>query len=344
MQNISKAITAGLFLLASLGFSQTDSFMNQGAMRSFIVHAPAGASNPALVINMHGMGSNASQQVLLSGFNTIADREKFIVVYPNGIGNQWDLAGNRDVNFISALIDTMSARYRIDPRRVFATGMSMGGYMSHRLGCMLSGRIAAIGPVAGLNATYNCAPSRAVPVLQIHGTADSVVKYSGVAATMSGWVTRNGCPATAVTVDPYPATNANSVVKKDTWGPCRDSSEVVLLTVEGDGHTWPGAAWGGATRDINASEEIWTFFKKHPMPGGAGVIDHGYYSEKNNTPFMRGGPARIELISLDGKIIRSAESSDAPASVLASFRAGRGLYLLRASAPRGVALCRVAVW
>jgi poly(3-hydroxybutyrate) depolymerase len=265
-------ITTLLILAAALCFGQTDSFMNQSAMRNFIIHAPAGTLTPALVINMHGLGSNALQEQLLTGFDAIADREKFIVVYPNGISNTWDITGDKDVAFISALIDTMNARYHIDLKRVFATGMSMGGYMSHRLACALSNRIAAIGPVSGLNATYNCVPSRAVPVLQIHGTADSVVKYSNVAATITGWVNRNGCPATVVTTNPYPASNPNSVVKKEAYGPCRDSSEVILLTVNGGGHTWPGVNWGGATKDINASEEIWVFFKKHPMPGPAGII------------------------------------------------------------------------
>lgn len=266
-----RALLSALILaaLCTTAFPQTDSFMNQGAMRSYILYIPQGVSNPPLLINMHGLGSNASQQRLLTGFDAIANREKIIVVYPNGISNQWDLVGDRDVNFISALIDTINAHHPLDLNRVFATGMSMGSYMSHRLACALSNRIAAIGSVAGLNASFVCSPSRAVPVLHIHGTADSVVKYSGVAATISGWISRNGCPTTAMTTDPYPSSNASSVVKKDYYGLCRDSSEVVLLTVDGGAHTWPGVAWGGATMDINASEEIWAFLKRHRLGQGA---------------------------------------------------------------------------
>jgi len=258
-----------LAALLAAAYSQTDSFMNQGAIRSYILYVPSGVANPPLLINMHGLGSNATQQRLLTGFDAIANREKFIMVYPDGVSNQWDVTGNRDVNFISALIDTIRAHHPLDLNRIYSTGMSMGGYMSYRLACALGNRIAAIGSVSGLNVSFTCAPPRAVPVLHIHGTADTIVNYGGVAATVSGWVTRDGCPATPVTSDPYPASNPSSVVKKDYYGLCRDSSEVVLLTVKGGGHNWPGANWGGATMDINASEEIWAFLKGHHLGRGS---------------------------------------------------------------------------
>jgi hypothetical protein len=102
-----------------------------------------------------------------------------------------------------------------------------------------------------------------MPVLQVHGTADSIVKYSGVAATINGWVNRNGCPTTAQVTEPYPASNPSSAVRKDYYGPCNQNSEVILLTVNGAGHVWPGGY--GASFGINAAEEAWAFFKNHSL-------------------------------------------------------------------------------
>jgi len=258
------AVSMLVLFTAANAQQTTGSLQIGGQTRDYILYVPSGVSNPPLVINMHGLGSNASQQLLYTQFNAIANREKCIVVYPNAINNSWDLAGSTDLNFISALIDMIAANYSIDRNRVYATGMSMGGYMSHKLGCQLSDKIAAIAPVAGLNALNSfCNPGRPVPVLQIHGTADSTVKYSGVAATISGWVQRNGCPQTAQVTDPYPASNANSKVKKELYGPCSGNSEVVLLTVEGGGHVWPGGL--GSAADINASEEVWAFLKRFSL-------------------------------------------------------------------------------
>ena len=326
-----------LFFLSSLCYSQTDSFMNQGVMRSFIVHAPAGTASPALVINMHGLGSNASQQQMYSGFNTIADREKFIVVYPNGISNQWDISGDRDVNFISALIDTMNDRFGIDLNRVHATGMSLGSYMSHRLACALASRIASIGSVAGLNVSNANNSSRPVPVLHIHGDADGVVSYSGVAATITGWVNRNDCPSSPVTTDPYPASNPNSVVKKDYYGLGLDSSEVILLTVKGGGHTWPGSS-----DDIIASEEIWAFFKKHPMPGTTGVIDKKNLA--HGTLQAPWGQGKVDIITIDGRIVAKNISAGDRTSLLKSLNISAGIYLIRFRTPRGIVLHRAALW
>jgi poly(3-hydroxybutyrate) depolymerase len=326
-----------LFFLTSLCYGQLDSFMNQGVMRTFILHKPSGTSSPALVINMHGYGLTASQQQSFSRFDDIADREKFIVVYPNGIGAEqsWDIGGNRDVNFISALIDTMNKRYTIDLNRVHATGFSMGCMMCYRLACALATRIASIGSVAGSSNSTNS--SRPVPVLHIHGTADTYVDYSSVAGTISGWVNRNGCPSTPVTTDPYPPSNPNSVVKKDYYGLCQDSSEVILLTVEGGGHYWPGTG-----SDIIASEEIWAFFKKHPMPGTTGIID------KKNPPHgalqALWGRSTIDIITIDGRVVAKNISAANRNSLLTSLNIAAGVYFIRFRTPEGIVLQRAAFW
>jgi poly(3-hydroxybutyrate) depolymerase len=312
----------GSLVLALPAAGQTDSFLVAGVMRSFIVHAPSGLVSPPLVINMHGLGSNAGQQQAYTRFDPIADREGFVMVYPNGLSNTWDITGNGDVPFILALIDTLARRNGIDRNRVYATGFSMGGYMSHRLGCAASDRIAAIGPVSGLNASsYNCATSRPMPVMQIHGTADSTVRYSGVAATISGWVSRNGCPATAVVTDPYPASSPASATKKDYYGPCGQGSEVVLLTVAGAGHVWPGG-YGATTFGINASEELWAFFKGHALA----VVEREGVSVR---PFAAAKPSR--MLDMLGRLKASRSA------------AGPGVYLLVPQGSGGMTSIRVSV-
>jgi poly(3-hydroxybutyrate) depolymerase len=293
---IGCAITGVLFLALSAA-GQVDSFSNQGTMRTFIVHVPNTYTDPPLVINMHGMGSNADQQQMYAGFDQVADREGCIVVYPNGIDNTWDIMGSTDVDFISTLIDTLAARYPIDLDRVYATGFSMGGYMSHRLGCALGDRIAAIAPVSGLNASFfGCSPPRAVPVLQIHGTADSVVLFTGVDATVSGWVDRNGCSSTPVTTDPYPSGNPSSNAWMDAYGPCTDGSEVILIAIEGLGHAWPGA-WGGGN-DVEATEEIWAFFSRHSL--NPSTVAPGRQALGQRSSSIRAGTAVRLWVGLDG--------------------------------------------
>jgi hypothetical protein len=142
----------------------------------------------------------------------------------------------------------------------------MGGFMSYRLACAAAEVFAAVAPVSGIMGySRNCTPPRPVSILHIHGTADSTVKYSGVASTISGWVTRNGCPDAPAITKPYPDTNQNSVVTKEHYGPCEQGTEAVFLTIEGAGHLWPS----NTSTMINASEEIWAFFKNHALTGAA---------------------------------------------------------------------------
>jgi poly(3-hydroxybutyrate) depolymerase len=342
-------------ILASVVVAQSDSFQIGGLIRSYIVYAPSGISNPALVFNMHGMGSNAAQERAYTQFDRIADREKFIVVYPNGVSNSWDITGSRDVTFILALIDTIDARFKIDRSRVYATGMSMGGYMSHRLGCAAADKIAAIAPVAGLNASYNCAPARPVPVLQIHGTADSVVKYSGVSATISGWVSKNGCPQTPQLTSPYPATNPNSKVRKDYYGPCSQNSEVVLLTVEGGGHAWPGGL--GLPSDINASEEIWAFFKNHSLPSAVinRTVSASDYKSDISASWFAGkihvygaqDVRRLDVLDAQGKVIAILRA-DAYNQANKSFtvpiaNVAKGIYLVVVEEISSTVMIRIVI-
>ncbi len=142
-------------------------------------------NNPvALVINFHGLGANSLEQEALSGMSIKAETEGFIVAYPDGLNKAWNDGTGResrdDLQFITELIKSLRSRYNIDPKRVYATGISNGGGMTNRVACDLSNIIAAIGPVSGAyNLWKDCHPSRPVPVIAFHGTADKIVLFEG---------------------------------------------------------------------------------------------------------------------------------------------------------------------
>lgn len=279
------------FLILPLLFSSlygspqtiTGSFTHGGQTRTYRVHLPPGfttATSRPLVLNLHGLGSNGQQQELYTGFNTVADTADVIVAYPNALNNnqgvpEWNaygLGSADDIGFLTTLIDTLRNRYNIDLNRVYCIGLSNGGYMSYRMACTTSCKIAAIASVAGLlieNILTPCNISRPVPLMHIHGTNDGTVAYSGVAATISSWRGKNGCPSTPVVTNlPDINTSDNSTVTVNTYTPCNNGSEVILYTVNNGGHTWPGSGipLGPTTnQDFNASSAIWNFLRKFSL-------------------------------------------------------------------------------
>ena len=277
----------------------TRSIVVDGLTRTCFLHVPPGydaAKATPLVLVFHGAAGNAALAVAFTGMSGKADEAGFIAAYPNGTGAgpvQSFNAGGRsgiaaaanadDVKFTAALLDDIASVLNVDPKRVFATGISNGGMMCHRLGAELSERIAAIAPVAGTLALDSIAPARPVPVMQFHGTADALVPWGGpgkgtprflrfksVEETIKMWVKADGCPEKpAVSAEPDKADDGTKVVRA-TYGPGKDGAEVVLFTIEGGGHTWPGRKpfigfLGKATLDISANDLMWEFFKKHPL-------------------------------------------------------------------------------
>lgn len=256
--------------------------MTGGRSRAARVHLPTGYDGKTpvpLLINFHGRNSTAAQEELLSGTTAKADAAGFAVVYPTGVGQTWNAGlccgqaqseGVDDVAFTRALLDELEAKLCIDRRRVFAAGLSNGGFMSHRLACELADRIAAIGPVAGHMLTPTCKPSRPVPVIHFHGDADSIVPYGGglgmpsVESSIAGWATRNGCKGAPK------QTYAKGDATCKTWGSCDGGADVTLCTIAGGGHQWPGGTaipgLGKASQDLRATDAMWTFFAAHPLP------------------------------------------------------------------------------
>jgi polyhydroxybutyrate depolymerase len=254
----------------------TVTLVHDGVTRVASVHVPPGyvGTEPTpLVLNFHGLGSNGTQQAFFSYMNEVADAEGFVVVYPEGTvradgRRAWnagaccsDDASVDDLGFVAALIDQLDARLCVDAQRRYATGMSNGGLMSFAVGCELADQIAAIAPVAGLLAipASACAPTRPVPIWQIHGTIDELVSFSGARDSALVWAGLNGCEATTTT------TYANGVVSCESWA-CPVGAEVEFCTAEGVNHCWPGQAFcvdPPSTLDIDASVAIWAFFAAH---------------------------------------------------------------------------------
>lgn len=289
-----------IFLLSLSGYlfaQTTDSgtITHDGLTRDYLIDIPTsydGSQPVALVFNLHGVTSNAGQQRFYSEMYLTAETEGFLLVHPNGIGASWNVGFNApagsdvdDVGFISALIDSLSTEYNIDPNQVFSCGMSLGGFMSYRLACELEGRIAAIASITGSmgNWTFNnCNPDRPVPVLQMHGNADDVVPiggspglYPSIENVINFWRNQNNCSdQPVVTQIPDSDPNDGSTVERFFYDDCADDTEVDYWLVDGGEHTWPGAFFniGVTNQDIEASQEIWNFFERHPHPGASTSI------------------------------------------------------------------------
>ena len=284
--------------------STARSIISAGLGRTYRIHIPGSyeKANPIpLLIVLHGGGGTGEGMVKLTqgGFNILSDKEGFIVVYPDGIEKHWNDGRENvsyrayrekidDVGFISSLIDHLAKEYNIDIRRVYVTGISNGAIMSFRLGCELSEKIAAIAPVAGSmpeNLPTRCSPSRSISVLIISNTADPLVPWGGgeirfgrqkfgkvlsVAESVKFWVNHNQCSLPpAISMEPDRDPKDGTRVRREAYNQCREGMEVVLYTIEGGGHTWPGGhqylpEWiiGKTSRDINANEVIWGFFQK----------------------------------------------------------------------------------
>jgi polyhydroxybutyrate depolymerase len=265
-----------------------------GLQRSYQLHVPAGLDHPAgLVINLHGAGQTGSTQAALTNYNRVADQLGLVVAYPDGIDQPWadgrgasaaDRRGVDDVGFLMALVDRLAHDYGVAPGRVFATGISAGAFMATRLACDRADVIAAIAPVAGtLGTGVPCAPSRPVAVLASHGTADPVVPFYGGTMNGSGgvsdivaapamasrWRDIDGC-TNAPLEDVLPAKGDGTSVHRFTAVGCAGGTDVVLLQIDGGGHTWPSGTFslpadtvGLTTGVFNASLASGQFFLAH---------------------------------------------------------------------------------
>lgn len=244
------------------GFAQSLKMQFGGVARTYILHVPTGApANPPLMFVLCGHGMTGAQQESDTKMDGIADREKFIVVYPDAIAMNWDQAGDSDFKYFVALIDTIDAKYHIDRNRVYAAGFSQGAGMTHGVGCGYADKFAAIAPTSG-NIPATCKPARAIPMFLTFGTKD-IATPAVFMNSASTWASLDGCPATPTVMRPYPATNSNSLVTRITWSPCKNGTEVIADSIKDGPHEWPM----NTTTKVNNSEEVWSFFKKFTLSG-----------------------------------------------------------------------------
>ena len=279
-----------------LGPGQHDLILGIGGNeREYRLHVPGGLDpreRVPLMIVLHGGGGWGKQIEDMSRMNGQADASGFLVAYPNGtkglIGYTWnggDCCGVAmreevdDVAFISALIDELVNHQRVDPNRVYVTGISNGGIMAHRIGCELSTKVAGIAPIAGAIMVDECRPAEPIAVIFFHGTADKAVQVGGNYNKKSGprrafppldeeiseWRRLNRCP------DKGEVTYDRGEVQCRTYGPCAEGTEVAVCMISGGGHTWPGGKpimerqLGKTTSDISANEAMWNFFRDQPL-------------------------------------------------------------------------------
>lgn len=299
-------------LSAQQGEALGRSLIHDDTTRTYIVYMPqayTGDEAWPLIISLHGYTGTASLQRLISNFEALADTEHFLLAYPQGLeiddpsggilpalpprGAGWNLQnpdGPDDLGFMVALIDSMATEFNIDAEQVFVAGHSNGGALAYVMACELTSRVAAIASVGGPGTSpglvpfLDCNATGPMPVLDIHGTADAVVPYTGVSglfasipATMEGWGNFNGCGTEAVVTE---IANTNqqdgSSVTLIQYLGCEQDAEVWHFRVNGGGHWWPGSidvpfflesVFGKTNRDFDASREIWNFFTGQPLTG-----------------------------------------------------------------------------
>ena len=289
-----------------------DSIIHDNLYRKYTTYIPAiyNASQPTpLVFNFHGLTGTSAIAMWHADFRSIADTANFIIIHPQGLLNSsgethWNVGqlgtSVNDIHFISVLLDSLSLEYNIDSKRVYSTGMSNGAYMSYRLACELSDKIAAIAPVAGSYISYmlnNCNPTHSTPVLHIHGIADSSSIYYGkpgvesIPDILSYWINYNQCDTQSIfTQIANININDNSTVEHYTWKNGINGVGIEHLKIINGGHTWPGSNFsnnnGITNYDINASLEIWNFFSKYDING---IINQptAIYEYHNNKKLIR---------------------------------------------------------
>jgi polyhydroxybutyrate depolymerase len=244
-----------------------------GVARTYLRRIPVGydAAKPVpVVFAIHGWQEGAQVHTSMSEWAPRADANRFVVVYPQGLGNPvgWNTAlGSADLAYVGHVLDRVEADLCVDRRRIFAAGLSMGAFMASSIACQLSDRFAAVALVAGIRNPPGCAPCRAVPAVAFHGTADTWVGFAPIPDLTAAWAARNRCAPT-----PGEVAVASDVTLVRYL--CPLGAEVGLYRVEGGGHAWPGSEFsraiepvvGVTTFSIHASDLSWSFFAHHPMP------------------------------------------------------------------------------
>jgi polyhydroxybutyrate depolymerase len=360
--------------IANFNFAQTTTHtITIGSdIRTYHVYRPTGFNQQTeslpVIFVLHGLGGNASQMMLV-GFNQIADTARAIVVYPEGKVNSYNqqawangtaLQSNaNDVQFINVLIDTLFYRYNINLSRVYVAGLSMGGIMAHRLGCRLSNRIAAIASMTGTISTddlTNCTPAFPIPVIHWHGTADATVPYNSgqlptlelVPSTMHYWLTKNNCTPIDSVITPIPDIAADGyTIDKIVYSNCPGTVKVELWRINNGPHTW----YYQPANDADGAKEFWKFFRQfqHSSPAPASIRENlnsnqvSIFPNPSNNGLINiegvSNSANIEVYNLEGKLLLQSNihSSDK------IFLEKKGIYLMKVIQSNDISIHKVIV-
>ena len=228
--------------------------------------------SPALVISLHGMNQDPGYQQNQTQWNALADTEGFIVTYPLGNNKMWDTHGMGDVKFVVAVMKDMELKHNVDKNRIYLSGFSMGSWLGYHCLETLGDKIAAFGPVSGVDIGKQPKANRMVPIMHIHGTADDVFKYTGDPYHMAGgypsieeyvkrWAAYEGCDASnPQVIRPYPAGRNTANDTRTIYNNVNDDVEVNLISIDGKGH-WHSNDPNG----VNSTQELWNFFKRHQL-------------------------------------------------------------------------------
>ena len=260
-------------------------FIYDGLQREFFIYVPTILNDEASVLfSLHGYGSYASWNMQYTGYRSLADNNNFLAIFPQGTvhptkgGTHWNIgaftsgSSVNDLGFIQYIIDWLKDTYNFNHDRIYANGMSNGGFMSYHLACYLGHEIAAIASVTGSMSdyTYNgCSPDHPTAVMQIHGANDAVIPFDGaygfrsIPESIEFWTQYNNC-------DPVPETFSIQDNNNDGYGggyheiysDCQNAVNVELYLLEDFGHEWPGV-----DDDISAASTIWSFFSKFDQSG-----------------------------------------------------------------------------
>jgi len=362
MKKLILALFFSAIVISLQAQSYNDTISWQGFDRSFIVHIPSSfisTDTVPLVFALHGLGDVASNFESSIGMNAVADTANFIVVYPQALidpftNNQTSfnsyinyLSGVDDVGLINYLIDTLATQFYIDTTRIYATGFSMGAFMTHRLACELSDKLTAIASVSGqmaLQLPDICNPTKEMPIMHIHGTADGTVRYNGydslqmlsVDSTLAIWKINNSCTSEPTIVYTLP-NNApdNFITTAYKWIDCDNNSEILLYKVDSADHQW----FYEPASDFDAATEIWKFFKRHPNNGLINEISD--MSIRKNEFIVYPNPfydhftidlpifknTTIKITDISGKVLHKIDATSSSIQFDGS-RLARGVYFL----------------
>ena len=230
--------------------------------REVYVYAPSGLKdNSPLLMSFHGMDQDPNYQQSNTHWEAVADTAGFVVAYPKGATgySTWDISGDQDTKWITQIIDQMANDYKIDKKRVYMSGFSMGGMLSYHAMGKIADKIAAFAPCSGYLMMGAGTAQRPVPIFHTHGTSDNVVGYDGLENNLKSYRQQFKCPDKAEVEENHP--NSENRATLYTWGPCDNGIYVKHLKLEGRQHS-PSKA------DVS---DIWNFVKGYDLDGPIGA-------------------------------------------------------------------------